>query len=474
MHFTVSDNQAGAAGSGPGGGPDSSQPRFSSSLPTYLPVQCQLNGADSAFFLQEANQEVMRNGSLSSRTEPFFLHQLEPGIVAPQSLPSVNCSYGNLSIEQSIPVELLQGPPPHVLLTTNQVTLNWKVKGQVVVPRVGSTRPWIQVLFYLVGRRWDEPDPPPPSLLPCVRAVAIRDTSEAAPSAGCRLVGPSGICVVRLEIPPAWFTPPQVRKRPPEVTLPSVDVYYSIIPVEGAGQECPDVVNEPWRGQSANIGPLGALGLGLGGQWSPLVDGGLQDMQKAGSVVMTIGPVSAKGERLRLDENVEVLVPPSPVRLGKTVAFGIYMKTDSNTEQFTLRVWFQSGINFLAVKPSNLVAWEIKQEMAPGSSSLAVMCQRKASSTAERLESPSYEVMQLDFEVDNVINLVPTQTLHWNVEYPAGIQTTSRQTEKVSHLYISNADIQGIVPLAEPIPFLQGDQSCKGQLVYPLLLLQAS
>lgn len=65
-----------------------------------------------------------------------------------------------------------------------------------------------------------------------------------------------------------------------------------------------------------------------------------------------------------------------------------------------------------------------------------------------RLESPSYEVMQLDFEVDNVINFVPTQTLHWNIEYP-DMQTTSRQTEKVSHLYISNADIQGIVPLAE-------------------------
>ncbi|XP_029366331.1 transmembrane protein 132C [Echeneis naucrates] len=446
----VSDSQVGAAGGGgPGGGLDSSQPRFSSSLPTYLPVQCQLSGADSSFFLREANQEVMKNGSLSSWTEPFFLHQLEPGIAAPQSLPSINCSYGNMSIEQPIPVELLQGPLPRVLLTTSQVTLNWKVKGQVVVPKVGSTQPWIQILFYLVGRRWDEPDPPPPSLLPCVRAVAIRDTSEAAPSAGCRLVGPSGICVVRLEIPPAWFTPPQVRKRPPEMTLHSVDVYYSIIPVEGAGQECPFIVNEPWRGQGANVGSLGGLGLGPGGQWSPLVDGGLQDMLKAGSVAVTMGPVSAKGERLRLDENLEVLIPPSPVRLGKTVAFVIYMKTDSNTEQFILRVWFQSGINFLAVKPSNLVAWEIKQEMAPGSSSLAVMCQRKASSTAERLESPSYEVMQLDFEVDNVINLVPTQTLHWNVEYPVGVQTVSRQTEKVSHLYISNADIQGIVPLAE-------------------------
>uniref|UniRef100_A0A3Q1CV45 Transmembrane protein 132C n=1 Tax=Amphiprion ocellaris TaxID=80972 RepID=A0A3Q1CV45_AMPOC len=451
----LSDSRAGAVGGGPGGVQDSPQPRFSSSLPTYLPVQCQLSGADSAFFLREANQEVMRNGSLSSRTEPFFLHQLEPGIAAPQSLPSINCSYGNMSIEQPIPVELLQGPPPHLMLPTNQVTLNWKVKGQVVVPKVGSTRPWIQVLFYLVGRRWDEPDPPPPSLLPCVRALAVRDTSEAAPSAGCRLVGPSGICVVRLEIPPAWFAPPQVRKRPPEVTLPSVDVYYSIIPVEGAGQECPSIVNEPWRGQSANVGPFGGLGLGLGGQWSTLVDGGLQDMLKAGSVEMSVGPVSAKGEKLQIDENVEVLVPPSPVRLGKTVAFGVYMKTDSNTEQFTLRVWFQSGINFLAVKPSNLVAWEIKQEMAPGSSSLAVMCQRKTlnisltSPCLCRLESLSYEVMQLEFEVDNVINLVPTQTLHWNIEYPAGAQTASRQAEKVSHLYISNADIQGIVPLAE-------------------------
>ncbi|XP_042344245.1 transmembrane protein 132C [Plectropomus leopardus] len=450
--WKVCDSHAGAAGVGPGGGLDSSQPRFSSSLPTYLPAQCQLSGADSAFFLREANQEVMRNGSLSSRTEPFFLHQLEPAIGVPQSLPSVNCSYGNLSIEQPIPVELLQGPPPHLLLTTNQVTLNWKVKGQVVVPKVGSTRPWIQVLFYLVGRRWDEPDPPPTALLPCVRAVAIRDTSEAAPSAGCRLVGPSGICVVRLEIPPAWFTPPQVRKRPPEVTLPSVDVYYSIIPVEGADQECPSTVNEPWRGQSANVGPLGGLGLGLGGQWSPLVDGGLQDMLKAGSVVMTMGPVSAKGEKLRLDENVEVLVPPSPVRLGKTVAFGIYMKTGSNTEQFILRVWFQSGINFLAVKPSNLVAWEIKQEMAPGSSSLAVMCQRRASSTAERLENPKTEKILDELKINSIVSLV-THTLHvvWPVEcrVSVGMQTTSRQTEKVSHLYISNADIQGIVPLAE-------------------------
>lgn len=139
------DGRAGAAGSGPGGASDFSQSHFSPSLPTYLPVQCQLSGAESAFFLREANQEVMRNGSLSSRTEPFFLRQLEPGAANPQTLPAVNCSYGNASAEQPIPVELLQGPPPHLLLSNSHVTLNWRVKGQVVVPRVGSTRPWIQV-----------------------------------------------------------------------------------------------------------------------------------------------------------------------------------------------------------------------------------------------------------------------------------------------------------------------------------------
>lgn len=141
----MSDSPLGAIGGGPGAGPDFFQPRFSSSLPTYLPVQCQLSGANSAFFLREANQEVMRNGSLSSRTEPFFLHQLESGIAAQQSLPSVNCSYGNVSIEQPIPTELLQGPQPHLLTSVSQVTINWRVKAQVVVPKVGSTRPWIQV-----------------------------------------------------------------------------------------------------------------------------------------------------------------------------------------------------------------------------------------------------------------------------------------------------------------------------------------
>ena len=60
-------------------------------------------------------------------------------------------------------------------------------------------------------------------------------------------------------------------------------------------------------------------------------------MQRVGAVALVTGPAAAKGERLRLDENLEVLVPPSPVRPGKTVAFGVHMRRDSTAEQFTLR-----------------------------------------------------------------------------------------------------------------------------------------
>jgi hypothetical protein len=87
----------------------------------------------------------MRNGSLSSRTERFFLHKMEGGMGVPPTLPSVNCSYGNLSVEQQIPLELLQGPPPRLLATPSHATLNWNVKGHVVKSRVGSSQPWIQV-----------------------------------------------------------------------------------------------------------------------------------------------------------------------------------------------------------------------------------------------------------------------------------------------------------------------------------------
>lgn len=61
------------------------------------------------------------------------------------------------------------------------------------------------------------------------------------------------------------------------------------------------------------------------------------------------------------------------------------------------------------------------------------------------MEGSFYEVMSVDFEIDNFISLRTTQAIRWQVEYP----TTGLQAEALSYVFISQRDIQGIVPLAE-------------------------
>uniref|UniRef100_A0A8C1SKR3 Transmembrane protein 132C n=1 Tax=Cyprinus carpio TaxID=7962 RepID=A0A8C1SKR3_CYPCA len=330
-----------------GGGSDLI-PRFSSSLPTYLPVSCQLQGAESSFFLREATQEVMRNGSLQTRSEPLFLHLPESG---PAPLLSVNCSYGNLTAEAPVPPELLQGALPRSFYTSTHLTLGWKVRAHLVSRRIGVDRPQIQVLFYLAGRRWEDVDPPA-ELLPCIRVVGIRDPGEGSVSSACRLEGNLGICVAQLGIPTTWFNAPPPRRRMQEPMPVTVELHYSILPPEALGKEC-----VAGRLQGKAVGQEG-------------------DMQRIGTVTLTTGDNKVPRNRLRLDGDVEILAPPSPVKQGQTFMSVLFRVFRSCALDF-LRVQYGEGIHFMVVKPSNLAAWEIKQEVVPGSSSLTMFCQRK-------------------------------------------------------------------------------------------------
>uniref|UniRef100_A0A3B4TUT2 Transmembrane protein 132C n=1 Tax=Seriola dumerili TaxID=41447 RepID=A0A3B4TUT2_SERDU len=116
--------------------------------PIYLPVSYQILNAESAFFLQEANQDLMRNSSLQARTESFFIHQA-------RQMPLVNASYGPLSVQQPVPLELLQTLPGE---------------------RIHPSWPKVQVLFYIAGRDWD--DYSAIHKLPCVRMFAFHETQE--------------------------------------------------------------------------------------------------------------------------------------------------------------------------------------------------------------------------------------------------------------------------------------------------------
>ncbi|XP_028679825.1 transmembrane protein 132C isoform X1 [Erpetoichthys calabaricus] len=399
------------------------QQRFSS-LPTYLPVTYQIQNADSSFFLKEAGQELMKNSSLQSRTEPFFIHLA-------QSVPIVNSSYNNISVEASVPLEMLQSSQ-RLLGDSSQLTFNWKIRAHIVDDKVYFVRPRVQILFYLAGKSWSNSDVP--DKLPCINVYAFRETQEVRTS--CRLQGNPGLCVTELELLPAWFGPPLVvpgrKKTAEQWEGTSVQLYYTVQPLDGTN-DC--AMEDPRKGNAIHPGQ----------------DETLPSMQRIGSVYLFHTKESPKFTELRLDENILVQVPPSPVRQGDVVRFGIGVGSTTTVDQFTIRAKFQEGTNFLSLKPNTAGLWDVKQEMGTGRSAISVFCQKKSASSGNRVEGPFLEVMQIEFEVDNFSNGLSSHPVMWQVEYQ-GINTAP--AEKISWVHASQKSLTGIVPLAEDAEIL--------------------
>ncbi|KAF7687149.1 hypothetical protein HF521_014377 [Silurus meridionalis] len=393
-------------------------PRFSSSFSSSLPISCHLHGADLSFFLvSDSPQEVMRNGTLSSLTQPLYLHLLHSG-----STPSlsVNCSYINITAEALVPPELMQGvglTPGAGPVSSSKPLLSWKVKAHLLSSSIGAEQPQVYVLFYMIGHRWKEADLPLENL-PYVCVVGTRDQSDDSISAACRLQGILGMCVVQLNVPMSWFSPVLSRRRLQE---PAIELHYSLWLADGGDAECAG-----GRDRGKGVG----------------------DMQRIGLVTLSSGDSKSDGTRVRLDKNVEIIMPSLPVKQGQKVKFKILMNTVSTTEQLTLRAQYGEGINYVAVKPSNLATWEIKQEVAPGSASFSIFCERKPSN--ERMDGSFEEVMVVDFEMDNFITLQASHAILWRVEYPS----TGETAESVTLVYVRQRDILGIVPLAEDTEIL--------------------
>ncbi|XP_041078676.1 transmembrane protein 132C-like [Polyodon spathula] len=400
-------------------GASDTQQRFLS--PTYLPVTSQIQNSESSFFLKEAGQELMRNSSLQSRTEPFFIHLAK-------SIPVLNSSYANLSVECPIPLELLQATP-RLLRDTNQLTLNWKIRAHIVNEKVLFSRPRVKTLFYLAGRSWG--DSVPPERLPCVKVFAFQETREVM--AGCRLVGDLGMCMAELELLSSWFGPPPVvpgqKKAAEQLEGTSVELYYTVQPLGRSG-DCS--AEDPRKGNAIRPGQEEAT----------------PSMQRIGSVYLYHVQESPRFTELRLDNNIMIQVPPSPVKQGDIISFRIGTGSSTSVEQFTLRAQFNQGVTFLSLKPSKAGTWDIRQESGMGKFAISVLCQRKRTSSGSREEVPFYEIMKVDFEIDSFSGLLATQTVTWRVEYP-GERVAWEAVDVVSTLYVSQKELAGIVPLAE-------------------------
>ncbi|XP_049909523.1 transmembrane protein 132C [Epinephelus moara] len=402
--------------------------------PIYLPVSYRILNAESAFFLQEANQDLMRNSSLQARTESFFIHQA-------RQMPFVNASYGPLSVQQPVPLELLQtlpGPFNTPSFTTSSAptsasssplfTFNWKVHTYIISERIHPSWPKVQVLFYIAGRDWD--DYSAIHKLPCVRMFAFHETQEVRGT--CRLKGELGICVAELEPLASWFSLPTVRPGRQRVSEQAqgtpVELYYMVQTTDSG-----DCSSEDSR-KSSSVRPDQQRPMGYFAGHTP--------MQRIGSVRL-FQPLS----ELKLDNNFVVMAPSKPIRQRETVSTFLALSTLSSVPIFTLRVKLKDGVAFLGARASNPVVWTVSQDVrSEGHRIVTLHCRRKENSFSQRVEGAGYQrVLQVDLEVNGLMVTQGGREVTWQVEYPL---TRTLTSEVPTLIRLAPQDLGGIVPLA--------------------------
>uniref|UniRef100_A0A3Q3LAT0 Uncharacterized protein n=1 Tax=Mastacembelus armatus TaxID=205130 RepID=A0A3Q3LAT0_9TELE len=360
--------------------------------PIYLPVSYQILNAESAFFLQEANQDLMRNSSLQARTESFFIHQA-------QHMPFINASYGPLSVQQPIPLEMLQTQPGP--FNTPSFTSS---------SAIHPSWPKVQVLFYIAGRDWD--DYSAIHKLPCVRMFAFHETQEVQGT--CRLKGELGICVAELEPLASWFSPPTVRPGRQRVSEQAqgtpVELYYMVQTTDSG--DCSS--EDSRKGSTVRTDQQRPMGYFAG--HTP--------MQRIGSVRL-FQPLS----ELKLDNNFVVVVPSKPIRQRETVSTFLALSTLSSV----CSVAVLSLCNF-----NRNTHWTLRQFLLKRKDLLAL--------SPCSMEAAGYQrVLQVDLEVNGLTVAQGGREVTWQVEYPL---TRTLTSEVQTFIRLAPQDLGGIVPLA--------------------------
>ncbi|XP_027508130.1 transmembrane protein 132D isoform X1 [Corapipo altera] len=390
-------------------------------LPTYLPVTYRIHNADVSFFLKEANQDIMRNSSLQSRVESFLIYKSK-------SPPVLNASYGPFSTEQVVPQDLMLSSNPFG--STNKFSFNWKLQAFIMSNKIYPSKPKVQVLFYIVGRDWD--DYSTTERLPCLRVFAFRETREVRGS--CRLQGDLGLCVAELELLPSWFNPPTVvagRKKQTDKSEGSpVELYYSIQPGDEKGECTKEDVRKSNGIRSGRND----------------VDESGPPLQRIGSVFLYQTRAAPSLNEMRLDNNIVIQYAPKTVKRGDILTFLVSVAKNSTEDQFTLRAKVKKGVNVFSVRASSPYLWDVRESMdytgkyAPA----VIVCQRKSAASESSADGPSSEIMQIDFEIEDLTDPPETQLITWQVEYPG--DTTSDLG--ISKIYVSQKDLVGVLPLA--------------------------
>ncbi|NXX92658.1 T132B protein, partial [Centropus bengalensis] len=397
-----------------GGIMDSVQ-RFSN-LPTYLPASYHICNADVFFFLKEANQDIMRNSSLQSRVDSFFIYKAKLP-------PVVNATYGPFSVEQAVPLDLMLTSASFGF--TNKFTFNWKLKSHIIDSSIYSNKPKIQTLFYIAGKDWDDYNSA--ESLPCVKMFAFLESREVV--ASCRLTGHLGLCVAELELSASWFSspPPLISEETTSLEGITVELFYTIYAADG---EC-SPEDAKWENN---------IHAGQDNEHKAL-----SPMERIGSIIVYPNQDKLKQSSLRLDENIVIRLPLNPVREGDVVTFHVSLADDSLADQFVLRIRTAPGVKIADIRVSDADQWGVQEETDSARSTATVTCVHNDPTAESRANMSSYEILQMDFEIDNASSLAGAQQITWQVEYP---RDDSLSELVVSEIFVSRTMFVGIVPLA--------------------------
>uniref|UniRef100_A0A087YG49 Transmembrane protein 132D n=1 Tax=Poecilia formosa TaxID=48698 RepID=A0A087YG49_POEFO len=385
--------------------------------PVFLPVNYEVRDADY-LFLKEAGQDFMRNSSMQSHTQPFVL-------LRASRQPAVNASYGPVSTERLVPLDLVQSV--QLFNAPDVFTFNWKIQAFVLTPRVFSSKPKVRVLFYVAGRDWARSEGASDEL-PCVTVYAFWQTQEVRGS--CAIGGERGTCMAELLPEPGWFAAGSEgtgRERQDPSAGNSVELYYQARPrVNG---KCFSVNGSRWSSSAP-----------------PAEHVPVTPMQRIGSVqFLQIPKGMATLSRLKLGNAIVIRTSSKPLKKTDIATFYILMASSAQLTNFTLRASVKKGVTFRTATPSNSLLWDITLDMG-ADGAIAVICQRKAPIPGKRLESSLLEVLQMDFEVEELSSPVDSQVIVWKLELPSASKTVAK-TEGAMRIYTTQRDFVGLAPL---------------------------
>ncbi|KAM8999170.1 transmembrane protein 132E isoform X2 [Sarcophilus harrisii] len=407
-----------------------------------LPVSYRLSHTRLAFFLREVQPPPpptanSSGGGALQRSEPFVVFQTK-------ELPILNVSLGPFSTSQVLARELLQ--PASTLDIPERLTVNWKVRAFIVHPRVPASQPVAQVLFYVAGRDWD--DFGATERLPCVRLHAFRNAHEVKSS--CRLSGGLATCLVRAELPLAWFgppapaAPPPARRKAPEGLEP-----------EPGGESQQAELYYRLHSPDAN-GGCGGEGVRRGGGGARAEGPTQYPLLRIGSISLFRPPPKRALQEHRLDSNLIIRLPDRPLKPGEVLSILLYLAPNSSSsssspsvEHFTLRVKAKKGVTLLGTKARS-GQWQVTSELLTGgkhSTATVDVSRIQSAPLLPREGEGPLEILQLDFEMENFTSQSVKRRIMWHIDY-RGRSPLPDLERAVTELTVIQRDVQAILPLA--------------------------